>query len=482
MVLKGLKPEKVFEYFELLCSVPHGSGNTKQISDLCVNFAKERGLKYRQDEYNNVVIFKDASFGYEDAAPVILQGHMDMVCAAEPDCGIDMKTDGLNLEVKGDWINAKGTSLGGDNCIALAIIMAILDDDKLPHPAIEALFTTDEETGMDGAMGLDVSDLKGKNLVNLDSEEEGFLTVSCAGGVRAECVFPAEFEALSDKFTAVKIAVEGLQGGHSGVDIDKGRASATQLMGRLLYKAEKELGIRLCEIEGGTFTNVIPLYCGAVVALENDKLDALKSLCCEYEKMYKFEYASVETELCMNCSKFEGSVKMASAERSRNVFSFMLLSPYGIQAMSMDIPGLVQTSLNLGVAATNENSFILSYSIRSSILSQKLMMVERLEELCSRFGAEFSTHAAYPGWAFRKESKLRDALSDACAAVLGKAPEITATHGGLECGLFMEKIPGLDCVSLGPNMEEVHSVRERLNISTTERLYNIVCKFLENWK
>jgi len=220
MVLKGLKPEKVFEYFELLCSVPHGSGNTKQISDLCVNFAKERGLKYRQDEYNNVVIFKDASFGYEDAAPVILQGHMDMVCAAEPDCGIDMKTDGLNLEVKGDWINAKGTSLGGDNCIALAIIMAILDDDKLPHPAIEALFTTDEETGMDGAMGLDVSDLKGKNLVNLDSEEEGFLTVSCAGGVSAECVYPAEFEAPSDKVTAVKIAAVVLQGGHSGVEID----------------------------------------------------------------------------------------------------------------------------------------------------------------------------------------------------------------------------------------------------------------------
>ena len=482
MVLNGLKPEKVFEYFELLCSVPHGSGNTKQISDLCVKFAEERGLKFRQDEYNNVIIFKDASAGYENAAPVILQGHMDMVCAAEPDCGIDMKTDGLQLEVNGDWVNAKGTSLGGDNCIAVAIIMAILDDDKLPHPAIEAVFTTDEETGMDGAMGLDVSDLKGKNLINLDSEEEGFLTVSCAGGVRAECVFPADFEELNGNYTAVKITVEGLQGGHSGVDIDKGRASATQLMGRLLYKAEKELGIRLCEIVGGTFTNVIPLYCAAVVAVENDKFDKLKALCSEYEEMFKFEYASVETGMNMTCAKFEGVVKMASAERSRKIFSFMLLSPYGIQAMSMDIPGLVQTSLNLGVASTGSDYFVLSYSIRSSILSQKLMMVERLEELCKQFGAEFSTHAAYPGWAFKKESKLRDALSEACTAVLGKVPEITATHGGLECGLFMEKIPGLDCVSLGPNMEEVHSVRERLNISSTERLYKIVCNFLENWK
>jgi len=482
MVLKGLKPEKVFEYFELLCSVPHGSGNTKQISDLCVAFAKERGLKWRQDEYNNVIIFKPASAGYENAETVILQGHMDMVCAAEPDCGIDMKTDGLNLVVEGDWVKAKGTSLGGDNCIAVAMIMAILDDDKLPHPAIEALFTTDEETGMDGAMGLDVSDLQGKCLVNLDSEEEGFLTVSCAGGVRTECVFPADFETVPENYSTARITVEGLQGGHSGVDIDKGRASATQLMGRFLYRAEKEFDIRLCEITGGTFTNVIPLYCSAVVALENDKLEKLSVLCKEYEEMFKFEYAAVETGMSMSCVEFNGCGKMASAERTAKILSFMLLSPYGVQAMSMDIPGLVQTSLNLGVASTSDAGFVLSYSIRSAILSQKMMLVERLEELCAQCGAEMSCHAAYPGWAFKKDSKLRDAMSDACEAVLGKKPEITATHGGLECGLFMEKIPGLDCVSLGPNMEEVHSVRERLNISSTERLYKIVCNFLENWK
>jgi len=482
MVLKGLKPEKVFEFFELLCSVPHGSGNTKQISDLCVDFAKERGLKYRQDEYNNVIIFKAATEGYENAETVILQGHMDMVCASEPDCGIDMKTDGLKLMVEGDWIKAKGTSLGGDNCIAVAMIMAILDDDKLCHPAIEAVFTTDEETGMDGAMGLDVSDLNGKCLINLDSEEEGFLTVSCAGGIRCDCVFPADFEAVADEYCTVKVSVEGLQGGHSGVDIDKGRASATQLMGRFLYKAGKELGIRLCSISGGTFTNVIPLYCEAVVALEKAKLESLEMLCKEYDSMFKAEYASVEPGLTMNFVQVEGFDKMASAERTEKIFSFMLLSPYGVQAMSMDIPGLVQTSLNLGVAASSDTGFVLSYSIRSSILSQKMMLVERLEELSAQCGAEMSCHAAYPGWAFRKESKLRDALSASCAAILGKMPEITATHGGLECGLFMEKIPGLDCVSLGPNLKEVHSVREQLNISSTERLYRIVCNFLENWK
>jgi len=362
------------------------------------------------------------------------------------------------------------------------MIMAILDDDKLCHPAIEAVFTTDEETGMDGAMGLDVSDLNGKCLINLDSEEEGFLTVSCAGGIRCDCVFPADFEAVADEYCTVKVSVEGLQGGHSGVDIDKGRASATQLMGRFLYKAGKELGIRLCSISGGTFTNVIPLYCEAVVALEKAKLESLEMLCKEYDSMFKAEYASVEPGLTMNFVQVEGFDKMASAERTEKIFSFMLLSPYGVQAMSMDIPGLVQTSLNLGVAASSDTGFVLSYSIRSSILSQKMMLVERLEELSAQCGAEMSCHAAYPGWAFRKESKLRDALSASCAAILGKMPEITATHGGLECGLFMEKIPGLDCVSLGPNLKEVHSVREQLNISSTERLYRIVCNFLENWK
>jgi len=480
--LAGLKPASVFAYFEKLCSMPHGSGNTKMISDYLVSFAQEQGIRYIQDELNNVILFGEGTCGMEDHAPVILQGHMDMVCEKDADCPLDMAVDGLDVTHDGKHVFAKGTTLGGDNCIAVAMIMAVLDDENLPHPAIEALFTVDEETGMDGAMGLDVSDLNGKCLVNLDSEEEGFLTVSCAGGVRTECVFPSDFEMVPAGFCAARITIEGLQGGHSGVDIDKGRASATQLMGRFLYKAEKELDIRLCEITGGTFTNVIPLYCSAVVALEEAKLEKLIELCKEYEKMFKFEYAAVETGLSMNCSKADVAEKMASAERTAKILSFMLLSPYGVQAMSMDIPGLVQTSLNLGVAATSDAGFVLSYSIRSAILSQKLMLVERLEELCAQSGAEMSCHAAYPGWAFKKDSKLRDAMSDACEAVLGKKPEITATHGGLECGLFMEKIPGLDCVSLGPNMEEVHSVRERLNISSTERLYNIVCKFLENWK
>ena len=482
-VLTGLKPEKVFGFFEMLCSVPHGSGNTKQISDLCVKFAEERGLYVRQDEFNNVVIIKEASAGYEDAEPVILQGHIDMVCAHEPDCGIDMTKDGINLAVDGDWVKAKGTTLGGDNGIAVAITMAILDDDSLKHPRIEAVFTTDEETGMDGAMGLDVSDLKAKNLINLDSEEEGAITVSCAGGIRVDCLFAPEWLQIPGSHVCCKVAVEGLKGGHSGAEIDKGRASATQLMGRLLYKAEKETGLKICSMKGGSFTNVIPSYCEAVIALPSDKADELEKICAECEEVFRNEYSTADPELKLTLISLpEKTRKMNSASRTKKILNFMLLSPYGIQAMSMDIKGLVQTSLNLGVISSDENGIMLSYSIRSSILSQKMMVLERLQALCDVFGAKLKAHGAYPGWAYKKESTLRDKLAASCEAVLGRKAEIVATHAGLECGLFTEKIPGLDCVSLGPDLQEVHSVRERLSISSTERLYRIMCNFLENWK
>ena len=481
-VLSGLKPEKVFSFFEMLCAVPHGSGNTKQISDLCVRFAKERGLQVRQDEFNNVIIVKEASAGYENAPTVILQGHLDMVCAFEPDCGIDMKTDGLRLFVDGDWVKANKTSLGGDNGIAVAIIMALLDDETLKHPRLEALFTTDEETGMDGAIGLDAADLRGRFLVNLDSEEEGFLTVSCAGGVRVDCLFEAAWEEIPADYACCTLTVDGLKGGHSGAEIDKGRASATQLTGRFLHLAEKETGLRVCSMTGGTFTNVIPLFCQTVVALPADKAEHFAALCAKYEKIFQAEYATADPGLHMCAAPCGREGRALSTERTRELLNMLLLCPYGVQAMSVEFAGLVQTSLNLGVITTDERSIRLCYSVRSALTSQKEMVVERLRTLCEVFHASFTAHSDYPGWAFRRDSVLRDALSEACAEVLGKTPEITATHGGLECGLFMEKIPGLDCVSLGPDLREVHSVRERLSIRSTERLYKIMRRFLENWK
>ena len=481
-VLQGLKPEKVFEFFEMLCSVPHGSGNTKQISDLCVKFAQERGLRFRQDKLNNVIIWKDATPGYENAEPLILQGHIDMVCAFEPDCGIDMKTDGLKLVVDGDWVKADKTSLGADNGIGVAIAMALLDDDTLKHPRLEALFTTDEETGMFGANGVDLSVLEGHNLINIDSEEEGYLTVSCAGGVRADCLFPADWEAAPGDSQFYEVVIDGLKGGHSGAEIDKGRASAIQLMGRFLFRAEKETGLRIASMEGGTFTNVIPLYCRSVVSVPADKTACFEALCKADEEMFRIEYYTPDPGLRMTCAATEAADRVLTAARTKALLNMLLLAPYGVEAMSMDLPGLVQTSINLGVIRTEEEEIGLFFSVRSAYSSQREMMTERLQALCALFGVSFSTHDPYPAWAYKTESRLRDTLSAACAEVLGREPGITATHGGLECGLFMEKRPDFDCVSIGPDLREVHSVRERLSISSTERLYNIMRRFVENWK
>ena len=480
--LEGLKPEKVFQFFEMLCSVPHGSGNTKQISDLCVKFAQERGLRYKQDALNNVIIWKDASPGCEDLEPLIFQGHIDMVCAHEPDCGIDMKTDGLNVYVDGDWVRAHKTSLGADNGIGVAITMALLDDDTLRHPRLEALFTTDEETGMFGANGVDLSELKGHNLINLDSEEEGALTVSCAGGVRCDSLFPADWEAVPDGMRFYEVVIDGLKGGHSGAEIHKGRANAIRLMGRFLYGAEQRTGLRVAAMEGGTFTNVIPLYCRAVVAVPEDKASEFEATVLYDAAVFKNEYLTADPGLAMRTAPAAAAERVFSEERTRALLQMMVLDPNGVQAMSMDIPGLVQTSLNLGVVKTEGEGMGLYFSVRSSIQSQKEALVVKLSALCGLLGASFNTHDPYPAWAFKKESRLRDAMAKACAGVYGKAPGITATHGGLECGLFMEKRPDFDCVSLGPDLREVHSVRERLSISSTEKLYRVVRSFVENWE
>lgn len=481
-VLTGLKPEKVFEYFEMLCSVPHGSGNTRQISDLCVRFAQERGLRCRQDAYNNVLIWKDASPGLEQAEPLIFQGHIDMVCTAEADSGIDMATEPVRLMVDGDWVKARQTSLGADNGIGAAMAMALLDDDTLRHPRLEVLFTTDEETGMNGALGVDLSVLEGRMLINLDSEEEGLLTVSCAGGVRADCRFPADWECAPDGFRFYEVVIDGLKGGHSGAEIDKGRANANQLMGRFLYRAARETGLRLVSMTGGTFPNVIALSCRAIVAVPNDKAERFEALCAGDEAVFQNEYAAADPGLRMKAAPAAGAERVFSLARTEDLLRMLLLAPNGVWAMSMDIPGLVQTSLNLGVVETVDQGVVLHFLLRSAIQSQRDLLAEELAALCGLLGASYSTHDPYPAWAYRRESRLRDALSEAYEQVSGRKPGITATHGGLECGLFMEKRPDFDCVSIGPELHEVHSVRERLSIRSTERVYAVLRRFVENWQ
>lgn len=481
-VLSELEPKKVFEYFEKLCSVPHGSYNTKQISDLCVSFAKELGLRWRQDEANNVVIWKEASPGYENSVPIILQGHIDMVCVKTEDCSKDMTKEGIDLVTDGEWIWGDKTSLGGDNGIAVAMILAILADDTLPHPPLEAVFTVDEEVGMDGAFALDCSDLKGKKLINLDSEEEGVFTVSCAGGMRLDCVLPGEWEPLSEG-AGYAVTLSGLLGGHSGAEIHKGRASANQVMGRVLYSAMEPCpGLRLAGIRGGKFDNVICSQNEALVWVPGEQAEAFEAFIQEFDAILKNEYAGCDDGISLTCRRgafMDGALTRGATE---NILRTLLIIPQGVQAMNVDFPGLVQTSLNLGVMAMEEDGLHFSISVRSCIASQKAMIAQRVRAILAMGGGTVSERGNYPGWQYARQSVLREDALAAYQAVTGKQGTIEATHGGLECGLFIEKIPGLDAISVGPELHDVHSTQERLNIASTGRMYEMTCELLKRSK
>ncbi|MCR5324223.1 MAG: aminoacyl-histidine dipeptidase [Lachnospiraceae bacterium] len=486
-VLSELKPYNVFKYFEEICSVPHGSGNTKQISDLCASFAEKMGLKYVQDELNNLVIYKPASKGMEDKETIILQGHMDMVCAKTAECMKDMASEGLDIYIDGDHVRAKDTSLGGDDGIAVAIILAILEDDELVHPAIEAVFTVDEEVGMNGARGLDMSLLKGRRMLNLDSEEEGVFTVSCAGGLRMDCEIPCEYENTDEKTMSYNIIIDGLIGGHSGCEIDKGRGNAIKLMSRFLYRASKEIdNLRIADIKGGEFDNVICNRCMARIYVPYQNASALEKLVSEFDGIYKDEFKVTDPEVSIKAVKNDiltnNSINKAfNTVDSNKIIDSLFLVPQGIAAMSPDINGLVQTSSNIGVVNTYENGLKFTVSVRSSVSSQKHALRDRIEAAVIGFGGNVTIRGEYPGWAYRKDSPVRDTLSRIYEKKTGKKPVITAIHAGLECGLFSEALNGLDCVSIGPELTDIHSVGEKLGIASVGRLYEMVVEFLRTY-
>lgn len=476
-MLEKCKPENVFKFFEQLCSVPHGSGNTKQISDILVNFAKERNLEYVQDELNNVIIFKAASEGYEASAPIMIQGHMDMVCAKEDGLEMDMTTEPIRLAVDGDWLHAVKTSLGADDCIAVAVAMAILDDNSLKHPKLECVFTVDEETGMYGAAGLDLSCITAKKLLNLDSEEEGVLTAGCAGGGRPNCTIPIQRRPYEGTHYFVEIG--GLTGGHSGAEIDKGRANANKLLARFLHYAFRACELRLVSLEGGSFDNVITTMATAeIVTSQPQKFEAAVA---EYDKIFKNEYKTADAGVYVKASVIDSKNVPLGKDCTKNISDVLFILPQGIREMSMDIAGLPQTSLNLGIlrlpADSDECTF--SFAVRSSIRSQKKMLLDELQTIVENAGGSVKVVGEYPEWEFAVKSDFRDLVAKTNEEILGKPVTISATHGGLECGFFCSKIPGLDVVALGPEMYDIHSPRERVSISSVERLYKIVRTVLE---
>ena len=473
--LQGLEPESVFRYFEEICAIPHGSRNTKAISDYLVSFAKAHGLRYRQDESNNVVIFAPGTCGLEDHESVILQGHMDMVCEKDAGCPLDMAVDGLDVTHDGCCIFAKGTTLGGDDGIAVAYALAILDDNTIAHPPLEVIITVDEEVGMLGAAAMDLADVKGRTMLNLDSEDEGIFTVSCAGGATCTVSLNAERKAVYGP--CVRLSVEGLRGGHSGAEIHKNRANANKVMGDFLGRIQKLMPLCLTSFSGGSKDNAIPRACQATVVAMGIGLERINDIAAQLQQEVRETYDEPEALVqAFDVDALGGNALTTAA--TADVISLLCAAPNGVQAYCPDMPELVQTSLNLGIAKLGDR-FTATFSVRSSVNAEKEGLITKLKELADFYNGTYSQSGTYPAWEFKKDSRLRDVMVPIYTRMFGKEPKVLAIHAGLECGLLGDKLPGLDCVSIGPQMHDIHTSREKLEIASTKRTWDFLLEVLK---
>lgn len=476
-VLSDLEPKKVFAYFEEITRIPHGSGNVDAISNYLVDFAKSHGLSCVQDEYKNVILTKEASAGYENEPGIVLQGHMDMVAVKTPECPLDLKKDGLQVAVDGDHIYAQGTSLGGDDGIAVAYALAILDDDSIKHPHLEVIITTDEEVGMDGARGIDLSGLTGRRLVNLDSEEEGYFLTGCAGGARVRCHL--WLESGSREGVAYEVVVKGLTGGHSGEEIDKGRANSNILFGRLLWELSKVMEISLATVDGGLADNAISRETKAVVVIPESDGEHFAGILDSIESDLQAEYRATDPLLQIAVHSLgKGEYSCAGVESTKRAAAFLHVVPNGIQRMNPDVQGLVQTSLNLGMLKGDEKEMSAVFAVRSSLKTEKENLYEQLAAATFLAGGTYEVTGEYPGWQYRVDSPLRDKMVAVYEKLYGKKPVVRAIHAGLECGMFADKLEDLDCVSIGPDMQGVHTTEEKLSISSTKHVWEYLLALL----
>ena len=477
--LDNLEPKSVFHFFEEITQIPHGSNNVQKISDYLVKFAKDRNLDYIQDEARNVIIFGNATKGYEDKEPIILQGHMDMVAVHDANYDIDMITQPLKPMTDGKKIWAEGTSLGGDDGIAVAYCLALLDSKTIPHPRLEVVITTNEETGMDGAFAIDLSPLKGRKLINIDSETEGVLLTSCAGGARFYAKLPVA--RVSKSGVAYDIEVSGLLGGHSGTEIIKEHGNANILLGRILAGLAEKISFSIADINGGVADNAIPVNSKAVIVVSDDvSREVVANAVSEIEAVVKNELEIKDPGVKFTVVKISsGDYECFDDELTKKVYRLILALPNGIQAMSASVSGLVETSLNLGVLSTKDNTVSLEYAVRSSVDSSKDLLLKKLEYVATAFGADFEITSSYPGWPFKSDSKLREHMVAVFKSMYGHEPRIEALHAGVECGLFSKKLEGLDCISIGPDMEGVHTTAEKLSVESAARTFEYLCEVLK---
>ena len=474
------KPEKVFHFFSEIAKIPRGSGNMEAIVQYCLRFAKDRGLESYCDNYGNVMIFKDGTKGYEHSESVILQGHLDMVCEKRPDCLKDMEREGIDILIDGEYLRADGTTLGGDNGIAVAYILALLDDaGTIAHPPIEALLTADEEVGLRGAHALDASKLTGKRLINMDSEEEGILTVSCAGAVRATCAVPMMYEETTASMRAKRVTVSGLLGGHSGIDIGRSRKNAALVLAELLYDLSGHIQIGIAGFSSGGRLNVIPQTAEMVICIDSAQEKEFDSILTTYNAGLKRACTQTEPNACVSAVNVPVPAACLDDTSAKTLISTLLLAPNGVSAVSTDIPFLVQTSSNLGSVSLEDNVLNLGFMIRSNTDHGKTETVRRLKALAGSVRGMVTLSDDYPAWEYRQVSPLREVMVETYEEMYGSKPQICAIHAGLECGILAEKLEGTDMISIGPNMKNVHTPDEQLEIKSVERCWEYLLRVLE---
>lgn len=485
MKIENLQPELVFNYFAEISKVPRGSGNEQGISDYLAREGKRLGLEVVQDENLNVLIKKPATKSYENAPTVIIQGHMDMVCEKNKGKEHDFTKDPIELRVDGDYLYATDTTLGADNGIAVAMGLALLASDDIQHPALEVIFTADEEETMNGAMNIKGELFKGEYIINLDSEEEGTITVSCAGGVTAVVTIDKEYKTVENKKSAYKIDIKGLLGGHSGMEIDKQRANSNVLMGRLLNHISNVCNIEfdLVSVEGGLKNNAIPREAECIILVNSNDESKLEKEIKNALQVFKNEYKTSDPDVTIEFEKCNKAYDKSLNDKCKeNIIELINLMPRGIQTMSMDIKGLVESSTNLGVIASNEENFVFEFATRSSVKSLKDDLNNRMTLLCNKLGVKLDLIDDYPEWEYAKDSKLEKICVDTYEEVMGKKPEIVAIHAGLECGLLLDAIKGAQAISIGPNLFDVHTPNEHLDIPSTKRTWKYLVAILKNIK
>lgn len=473
-------PKRVWELFEALNQIPRCSGDEARVSDWLMNFGRDQGLEAIQEPCGNVILKKPGSEGMAHLPAVILQGHMDMVCVKAEGSPHNFTKDPVTLKVEGSYLMARETSLGADNGIAVAMALAILEDQSLVHPPLEVLITVAEETGMDGAVRLNAGHLSGQALINLDGEEEGVILASCAGGVRARVHLPAVYEAPLEDAMEALLTITGLKGGHSGVEIDKGRANAIVLLGRILRDL-LGMGVQLHRLEGGEKMNAIAKKASAVLVFRPEWLEEVQRTVKAWEARFRSEFELSDAGIQVSLSHLSHGgppTQVLTFQTAESIAALLRLLPSGVQSMSAGIPGLVESSNNLGVLETTDKTIEIDCAIRSSVRSLKAEIIDRILIVCTLTGAELRLESDYPEWAFAPVSRMREVMMEVYQSLYGKEMKVAAIHAGLECGILKEKLGSIDFVSIGANLYEVHTPMERLDMASTARVYSFLAEVL----